>query len=66
MGYFLLEGHCEIVSIQELMEKEGLKVDFQNQNEPMFMKLKIAKFIVKKKYQSKSLRDLVETKRQIR
>ena len=63
MGYFLIEGHCEVVTIQELMEKEGLKVEFQNQNEPMFMKLKIAKFVVKKKYQSQSLRELVENKR---
>jgi len=27
MGYFLLEGYCEIVMVNELVEKEGLKVE---------------------------------------
>ena len=64
MGFFLLEGYCEVVTVQEMVEKEGLKVEFQNQNEPMFMKLKIAKFVLRKRYQQLSLVELVEQKKQ--
>lgn len=31
MGPFLLEGYCEVVLVPELVEKEGLKVEKQNQ-----------------------------------
>lgn len=56
MGNFLLEGYCEVVQTNELIEKEGLKVDAKQQsNEPMFMKLKVAKFVLRKKYQPMSL-----------
>jgi hypothetical protein len=27
MGNFLLEGYCEVVQTNELIEKEGLKVE---------------------------------------
>ena len=49
MGSFLIEGYFELVMIQNMQEKEGLKVDNNNDNQsselPLFMKLKIAKFI---------------------
>jgi hypothetical protein len=63
MGPFLLEGYCEVVLVPELVEKEGLKVEKQNQQEPMFMKLKIAKFVLRKRYQSLFLKELVEEKK---
>lgn len=47
------------------MEKEGLKVEQQNKNEPMFMKLKIAKFILKKSYQPLSLQELLNQKKNL-
>ena len=64
MGNFMLEGFCEVVPVSELVEKDGLKVDSSNHNEPMFMKLKIAKFVVKKRYISVSLPELVNQKRE--
>ena len=67
MGPFLIEGYFELVMVPDLVEKEGLKVDNQqNQEEPLFMKLKIAKFIFQKKYQAKSLQELVEEKKEYR
>lgn len=52
----MLDGNCEVVKVAELVEKEGLKVDQQENKEPMFMKLKIAKFQIFKKYQNINLR----------
>ena len=52
-GPFMLDGHCDIVPPNELSEKEGLKLNqdqIQNQTEPMFMKLKIGKVVMYKKY----------------
>lgn len=50
----MLDGHCEVEPYENLVEKEGLKVErngTQNgQQEAMFMKLKIAKFILFKRY----------------
>lgn len=66
MGPFILDGYCEVVAISELQEKEGLKVEKSNQQEPMFMKLKIAKFMLQKIYQNQTLRELVEEKRAMR
>ena len=63
MGKFILDGICEIVQVQDLKEKEGLKVDAEKQNEPMFMKLKIAKFLMKKIYQPDTLQDLLKKKK---
>ena len=31
MGPFILDGYCEVVSVSELQEKEGLKVERSNQ-----------------------------------
>ena len=50
MGPFILDGYCEVVAVGDLQEKEGLKVEKSNQQEPMFMKLKIAKFMLQKIY----------------
>lgn len=67
MGQFILEGYCEIVAQTDLAEKEGLKADKSSQqNEPMFMKLKIAKFMLQKIYQNKTLPELVELKKAFR
>lgn len=66
MGPFILDGYCEVVAVSELQEKEGLKVEKSNQQEPMFMKLKIAKFMLQKIYQNQTLRELVEEKRAMR
>ena len=66
MGPFILDGYCEVVADSELQEKEGLKVEKSNQQEPMFMKLKIAKFMLQKFYQNQTLRELVEEKRAMR
>jgi hypothetical protein len=66
MGPFLLDGYCEVVPVSELQEKEGLKVEKSSQQEPMFMKLKVSKFMLQKNYISKTLRELVEEKRALR
>ena len=66
MGPFILDGYCEVVPVIDLQEKEGLKVERSSQQEPMFMKLKIAKFMLQKIYQSKPLKELVEEKRNMR
>lgn len=66
MGTFLLEGYCEIVMLPEMVEKEGLKVDHKNNQEPIFMKLKIGKFVLRKKYQGQSLKELVDEKNEER
>ena len=51
----------------DLAEKEGLKVEKSSQqNEPMFMKLKIAKFMLQKIYQKKTLQELVDQKKSFR
>lgn len=62
----MLDGYCDIVPPHELSEKEGLKVNqdqMQNQVEPMFMKLKIGKVVIYKKYLQFSLRQIIERKR---
>lgn len=66
MGPFILEGYCEVTGMNELTEKEGLKVEKSSQQEPMFMKLKIAKFVLKKIYQTKTLKELVHDKKAYR
>ena len=50
------------MKLSDLVEKEGLKVT-QETNEPMFMKLKIAKFVVNKTYQQYSLQELLDQKK---
>lgn len=35
MGSFMLDGHCEVIPITDLVEKEGPKIEkSDNQNEP--------------------------------
>lgn len=62
---FWLDGSCEVITVPELTEKEGLKVEHQSQNEPMFMKLKVAKFMLKKRYSKTSLREELDLKKQL-
>lgn len=62
MGKFLIEGQCEVVHFSEFVEKAGLKVERQEQQEPIFMKLKIGKFTLNKRYVDSSLKQLLEDK----
>ena len=59
----MLDGHCEVVPPAELIEKEGLKVDHTPANEPMFMKLKIARVVLYKKHYNFRLPEIIERKR---
>ena len=60
---FWLDGFCDVVPTQELQEKEGLKVEFQNSREPQFLKLKIAKFHLTKRYSNTTLMDQLQMKK---
>ena len=65
----MIDGHCEVVGPNEMMEKEGLKVEnsagHAQNSEPMFMKLKIARVVLYKKHYDFSLREIIERKRAI-
>lgn len=65
-GPFMLDGYCEIVPKEELLEKEGLKLEANQQsNEPIFMKLKIGKVVIYKKYYNFKLQEIIERKRSL-
>ena len=70
MGSFMLDGHCEVISCKDLVEKEGPKIEKndnnnESQSQPSFMKIKLAKFVIFKRYQNISLKTIVEHKRKM-
>lgn len=65
MGSFILEGFLEINPLEEFTEKEGLKNE-DISAEARFIKLRVGKFQIFKRYVSKSLEDLVQERNIIR